>query len=142
MFRVHGFADHQYLGTITRVNPAANATTRQVEVLVSFNDPNDRPTVAGLYGEGRVETRRTAALTIPPSALVKEGDSAFAWRVKDGKLQKVSLTIGDRDPRSGEFVLKSGLAEGDTLLRYPNSTLRNDQSVEMAPTAALATAAK
>ena len=142
MFRVHGFADHEYLGTITRVNPAANATTRQVEVLVSFNDPSDRPTVAGLYGEGRVETRRTAALMIPPSALVKEGDNAFAWRVKNRKLQKVSLTIGDRDPRSGDFVLKGGLAEGDTLLRYPNSTLHNDQPVDMAPTAALATAAK
>jgi len=142
MFRVHGFNDHEYLGTIARVNPAANATTRQVEVLVTFNDANDRPTVAGLYGEGRVETRRTAALMIPPSALVREGDSAFAWRVKDRKLQKVSLTIGDRDPRTGEFVLKSGLAEGDTLLRYPNATLRNDQLVEMAPTAALATAAK
>lgn len=142
IFRVHGFNDHEYLGTIARVNPAANSTTRQVEVLVTFNDPNDRPTVAGLYGEGRVETRRTAALMIPPSALVREGDSAFAWRVKDRKLQKVSLTIGDRDPRTGEFVLKSGLAEGDTLLRYPNSSLRNDQLVEMAPTAALATAAK
>jgi RND family efflux transporter MFP subunit len=142
MFRVHGFNDHEYLGTIARVNPAANTTTRQVEVLVTFNDPNDRPTVAGLYGEGRVETRRTAALMIPPSALVKEGDSSFAWRVKDRKLQKVSLTIGDRDPRTGEFVLKSGLVEGDTLLRYPNATLRNDQPVEMARTTALATAAK
>lgn len=142
MFRVHGFNDHEYLGTIARVNPAANATTRQVEVLVTFNDPNDRPTVAGLYGEGRVETRRTAALMIPPSALVKEGDNSYVWRVKDRKLQKVSLTLGDRDPRSGEFVLKSGLAEGDTLLRYPNSTLRNDQPVDMAPTTAFATAAK
>src|SRR5688500_12844528 len=115
MFRVHGFADREFLGNIMRVNPAATATTRQVEVLVGFADAKEQPNVAGLYAEGRVETRSTAALTIPANALVREGENAFAWRVQGKVLQKVSLNIGDRDPRSGEFVLKSGLEEGDTL---------------------------
>jgi RND family efflux transporter MFP subunit len=132
MFRVHGFAEREFLGTIARVNPAANATTRQVEVLVNFADAKEQPNVAGLYAEGRIETRRTAALTIPATALVKEGDRAFAWRLKDRALQKVSLSVGERDARSGDFVLKSGLAEGDTLLRYPTSTLHDGQPVEMA----------
>jgi membrane fusion protein (multidrug efflux system) len=132
MFRIHGFADREFLGTIARVNPAANATTRQVEVLVNFTDAGQQPGVAGLYAEGRVETRQTAALTIPASALVREGDSAFAWRVRDQTIEKVALSVGDRDPRSGEFVLKGGLAEGDTLLRYPTTTLHNGQPVEMA----------
>jgi membrane fusion protein, multidrug efflux system len=139
-FRVHGFGERDFLGTIARVNPAANATTRQVEVLVHFDNAKDAPNVAGLYAEGRVETRRTVALTIPPSALVREGDSAFAWRLKDRTLQKVSLGVGDRDARSGEFVLKSGLAEGDMLLRYPTTALQNGQQVELAGTASLATA--
>ena len=130
-FRVHGFVGREFLGTITRVNPAANATTRQVEVLVAFDDAKQQPNVAGLYAEGRIETRRTSALTIPAAALVKEGDHAFAWRFKDGAVHKVALNLGDRDARSGEFVLKSGLAEGDTLLRYPTSTLMDGQPVEM-----------
>jgi RND family efflux transporter MFP subunit len=136
VFRVHGYDERDFLGTVTRVNPAANATTRQVEVLVSFSDPKHQPDVAGLYAEGRVETRRTAALTIPPTALVMEGDQAYAWRLQGGTIQKVSLRIGERDARTGEFVLESGLAEGDTLLRYPNSTLRNGQAVELAALAA------
>jgi RND family efflux transporter MFP subunit len=131
MFRIHGFADREFLGTIARVNPAANATTRQVEVLVSFIDAKQQPGVAGLYAEGRIETQRTAALTLPATALVREGDNAFAWRVQDGTARKVSLSVGDKDPRSGEFVLKGGLAEGDTLLRYPTLTLRDGQSVEL-----------
>ena len=61
-FRVHGFGEREFLGTIARVNPAANATTRQVEVLVTFDNAKDAPNVAGLYAEGRVETRRTVAL--------------------------------------------------------------------------------
>jgi hypothetical protein len=98
--------------------------------------------VAGLYAEGRVETKRTVALTLPASALVREGDSAYAWRVKDRVLQKVSLSVGDRDPRTGEFVLRNGLAEGDQLLRYPTTTLQNGQSVELAQAASLATATR
>ena len=71
-------------------------------------------------------------MTIPATALVREGDRAFAWRLTDRALQKVSLSVGERDARSGEFVLKSGLAEGDTLLRYPTSVLHDGQPVEMA----------
>ena len=138
VLRIHGFTDHDFTGTIARVSPAANATTRQVEVLVTFADRKDQPTVAGLYGEGRVETRRTAALTLPPSAVVREGDAAFAWRVKDRALQKVSLTVADKDPRSGDFVLKSGVAEGDVVLKYPNTALQNGQAVELAEGASLA----
>jgi RND family efflux transporter MFP subunit len=141
MFRVHGYTEREFKGTITRVNPAANTTTRQVEVLVAFDDARDQPNVAGLYAEGRVETRRTAALTIPPTALVRDGDAAFAWRLKERTLEKVSVSLGDRDPRSGEFVLKGGIAEGDKLVRYPSTTLQNGQSVELSPGPALTTAA-
>jgi membrane fusion protein, multidrug efflux system len=132
MFRVHGFAEREFLGTVARVNPAANATTRQVEVLVTFADASQQPEVAGLYAEGRVEVSSRAALTIPGTAVVRDGDRAFAWRLKDRSLEKVALNIGDRDPRSGEFVLKSGLSEGDTLIRYPAATLQDGQPVELA----------
>jgi membrane fusion protein, multidrug efflux system len=141
-FRVHGFGERDFNGTIARVNPAANATTRQVEVLVTFDNSKDAPNVAGLYAEGRVETRRTVALTIPPTAVVREGDAAFAWRLKDRSLEKVALRVGDKDPRSGEYILKSGLTEGDMLVRYPSSSLTNGQTVELAGTAALATTDK
>ena len=142
VLRIHGFADRDFTGTITRVNPAANAMTRQVEVLVAFDDAKQQPNVSGLYAEGRVETRRTAALTLPPTAVVREGDAAFAWRVKDRVLQKVSLSVGDRDPRSGEFVLTGGVAEGDTVLKYPATTLQNGQAVEMAEAVSLAAGGK
>jgi len=33
-FKIHGFSAEEFTGVITRVNPAANITTRQVEVLV------------------------------------------------------------------------------------------------------------
>jgi multidrug efflux pump subunit AcrA (membrane-fusion protein) len=80
-FKVHGFSTEEFTGVITRVNPAANVTTRQVEVLVSFDAASKQPNVAGLYAEGHVETRSSANLSLPNASIVREGDNAFAWRV-------------------------------------------------------------
>ena len=129
-FKIHGFASNDFTGVITRVNPAANVTTRQVEVLVAFDDAKQQPNVAGLYAEGRVETHSTAALSLPGASIVREGDSAYAWRVNGAKLQKVSLTLGERDARTGAYALRAGLADGDQILKFPNATLKDGQEVQ------------
>lgn len=134
-FQINGYGEKEFAGKVKRVNPAANATTRQVEVLVDFVDKK-QPILAGLYAEGRIETESTTGLTVPATALVRDGDKTNVWRLKGSALQKVSLTIGERDSRSGDFVLKSGLAEGDRLVRYPSATLKEGQKVEMAIAAA------
>ena len=129
-FKIHGFSSKEFTGVITRVNPAANITTRQVEVLVSFDDAKQQPNVAGLYAEGHVETRSTAALSLPSASIVTEGDSSYAWSVKDAKLSKVAVTLGERDARTGAYALRGGLVEGDKVLRFPNATLKDGQAVE------------
>jgi RND family efflux transporter MFP subunit len=131
-FRIQGFADTDVAGTVTRVNPAANATTRQVEVLVRFDDPKQQPGVTGLYAEGRVETRSAETLTVPAASVVREGDNAFAWRVKNGTVQRVKLDLGVRDARTGRYVVNDGLAEGDSVLRHPGSSLKDGQPARLA----------
>jgi RND family efflux transporter MFP subunit len=128
-FKIHGYSTNEFTGVITRVNPAANITTRQVEVLVAFDDASKQPNVAGLYAEGHVETQSSATLSLPGASIVREGDSAFAWRVNGEKLSKVALTLGDRDARTGAFALRGGLAEGDKVLRFPNAALKDGQLV-------------
>jgi membrane fusion protein, multidrug efflux system len=130
-FRANGYASQEFTGKIARVDPAANPTTRQVAVQVSFTG-GTQPRVAGLYAEGRVETASVQALTIPEAALVRNGDSAFAWRVQNGKLTKTPIVIGERDPRRGDFVVRSGLASGDKVVRNPATTLKDGQQIEMA----------
>jgi membrane fusion protein, multidrug efflux system len=130
-FHVNGYGNEEFLGKVKRVNPSANVTTRQVEVLVDFADKK-QPKLAGLYAEGRVETDSAASLTIPPTALIRDGDRAMAWRVKDNTLQKVNVAVGERDPRSGNFIVKSGLADGDKLLRYPSAALKEGQKIQIA----------
>jgi hypothetical protein len=83
--------------------------------------------VAGLYAEGRVETTSVAALMLPAASIWREGDVSYAWRVKDGKVQKVKLDLGSRDSRTGNFRVSNGLGEGDRVLRFPASTLKDGQ---------------
>src|SRR5690349_21427139 len=89
-FRVNGYGDQTFNGKVRRVNPAANATTRQVEVLVDFIG-KEQPKLAGLYAEGRVETESSSALTLPATAVVRDGDKASTWRVAGNKLQKAPV---------------------------------------------------
>jgi len=130
-FRVNGFGDRDFAGTVRLVSPAANPTTRQVEVLVDVQDA--LPRMAGLYAQGRIATASGTALTLSPSALVRVGESAWAWRIADGKLQKAAVVLGDRDPRSGDYVVRSGLSAGDRLLRSPLATLKDGQAVQEPP---------
>ena len=138
-FRVNGY-DKEFSGKVKRVDPAANATTRQVEILVDFVG-SDQPRISGLYAEGRIETGTTQVLMVSDSALIRDGDKAYVWSIKDGILKKTSLVIGERDARRGDYAVTSGLNSGDKLIQQPLSTLIDGQKVEMVASAGGATAA-
>ena len=77
-----------------------------------------------------MQTESKSSLTIPASAVVRDGDKSLAWRVRDNKLQKVMLDVTQRDARTGDYVLKAGLAEGDQVIRHPSAMLKEDQAVQ------------
>ncbi|MFZ6847555.1 efflux RND transporter periplasmic adaptor subunit [Undibacterium sp. RuRC25W] len=133
VFRVNGYANQDFHGKVTRVDPAANDVTRQVEVLVSFADSN-QPKVAGLYAEGNIESTTVDALTLPEGAIVKAGDKSYAWQIVGKNLKKVDLVLGKRDQRTGNVEIRHGLASGDLVMRSPSSNLKDEQEVEMAAT--------
>jgi RND family efflux transporter MFP subunit len=132
-FRVNGYGEQEFQGKVRRLNPAANPTTRQVEMLVDFVG-DDQPRLGGLYAEGRLETQTRNSLTLPATAIVRDGDKAMAWKVDGEKLQKVPLTLAERDARTGEYALKGGLAEGDQVIKYPNAMLKEGQAVQASAT--------
>ena len=143
-FRINGFGDEEFVGTVKRIDATANATTRQVEVMVAFAEGAKAPRVAGLYAEGRIASGGAAVARLADASVVRSGDngqSTFVWRIKDGRLNKVAVQLGARDERSGEYELKGGLADGDVLLRNPSGSLVDGQQVEMATPLASAASA-
>lgn len=130
--RVNGVAVGEFKGRIERIDAAANATTRQVEVVVRFDDPAHAPKVAGLYAEGRVDTGLQSALVLPEGSIVRQGDAAHVWQIEAGKLKKTVVQLGERDARRGEVVIKAGLKVGDQVLRSPVGNLSEGQAVQQA----------
>ncbi len=131
-FRVNGYPQNDFAGSVRRIDAAANATTRQVEVIVAFTDPASAPRVAGLFAEGRVETGGAQALMLADASVVRSGEDTRVWRVNGNVINKVAVKLGERDARSGNYPVLSGLAAGDKVLRSPGSALVDGQQVEFA----------
>jgi multidrug efflux pump subunit AcrA (membrane-fusion protein) len=128
--RVNGVAQGEFKARVERIDAAANATTRQVEVMAKFDDPTLAPQVAGLYAEGRVDTGALSSLVLAEGAIQRQGDAAHVWRIEGDQLKKVAVQLGERDVRRGDVVIKSGLKAGDQVLRAPVGTLTDGQKLQ------------
>jgi membrane fusion protein, multidrug efflux system len=114
-FKVSGYNDREFSGKVTRVSPVADPTTRQVMILASI--PNSAGTlVGGLFAEGRVNTETRQALVLPATAIDQRGATPVVMRVKGGRVERVSVTLGIRDDQRENFEITKGLQRGDTVL--------------------------
>lgn len=114
-FRVSGYGDRKFTGTVTRVSPVADPTTRQVQILASI--PNGEGTlVGGLFAEGRVNAETRSALVLPATAIDQRGATPVVMRVKGGRVERVSVTLGIRDEQRENFEITQGVQRGDTVL--------------------------
>ncbi|MBI3504378.1 MAG: efflux RND transporter periplasmic adaptor subunit [Proteobacteria bacterium] len=114
-FNITGYPGQSFTGSITNVYPSADPQTRQVRVYVRI--PNaSRGLVGGLYATGRVASVSRDGLTAPSAAVDQRGITPFVIRLKNGKVEKVDVTLGVRDEGTERVELTSGVAAGDTLL--------------------------
>jgi RND family efflux transporter MFP subunit len=114
-FTVSGYPGRQFVGRITRINPTADPTTRQVRIYVSI--PNEgRALVGGLFANGRMSTATKMGLVVPQSAVDVRGSIPSVIRMRQGKAEKVPVKIGLTDKTSETIEVLSGIQPGDTLL--------------------------
>jgi membrane fusion protein (multidrug efflux system) len=114
-FNVRGY-EQSFEGHIERISPTADPVTRQVSIFVTIPNKSGR-LVAGLFAEGRVTRAARQGLIVPLNAINLNNASApWALRVKDGKADKVNVTLGLRDDQTERVEIRSGLIDGDQLL--------------------------
>jgi RND family efflux transporter MFP subunit len=137
-FTVSGYPGRQFVGRITRINPTADPTTRQVRIYVSI--PNEgRALVGGLFANGRMSTATKMGLVVPQSAVDVRGSIPSVLRVRQGKAEKVPVKIGLTDKTSETIEVLSGLQPGDTLLMGAAMGITPGTPIRIsAPTAAAA----
>ena len=114
-FSVSGYPGRTFTGTIARVNPAVDPTTRQVRIYIVV--PNgDRALATGLFAEGRVAISQSRGLAIPLTAIDPKATTPSVRRIRAGKVELVPVTLGLRDDIAERVEVRSGVVRGDTLL--------------------------
>lgn len=115
VFNVTGYLDQEFHGKVTRVSPSVDPTTRQVQIIVSI--PNTSHTlITGLYADGRISSRTQEGIVVPLSAVDTRMQRPAVVEIKGGKVTRVDVTLGMRDPTTETVQITSGVAVGDTLL--------------------------
>lgn len=131
-FAVRGAPGQKFTGTIDRISPVADPTTRQVAVFVTV--PNaDRRLVAGLFAEGRVATVTRSALALPFDAVDRELGEPAVLKIVDGQVQRVPVVLGLEDRETELVEIVSGVDAGDHVLMGAARRVTPGTRVEVRP---------
>jgi len=117
-FSVTGYPGRTFEGRISSINPSADPQTRQVRLFVRIPNAGNQ-LVAGLFAEGRVANDSREALTVPELAVDLRGLTPVVLRLKNGRTEKVEVTLGAKDEALERVEITAGLVAGDTLLVGP-----------------------
>lgn len=119
-------------GRIARINPIADAATRQVRIYVEV--PNRGNLVSGLYASGYAVAREVRdAVAVPRTAIRTEGTSqeSVVYVVRAGKIARRVVHTGIEDATRG-LVQVSGVSAGDSVVVGPVEGLGEGTRVEVA----------
>jgi RND family efflux transporter MFP subunit len=115
VFDVRGYPQ-PFQGRLERVAPRTDAATRQLPIYVSIPNAGGK-LVGGLFAEGRVVAQSAEGLVVPIAAVNRTGEKPWVLRVADGTTERVDVALGLVDPRTERVQVRSGVNEGDILLR-------------------------
>jgi membrane fusion protein, multidrug efflux system len=126
-FKVDGFDNREFKGTVERINPAAEAGTRSIMLYVRV--PNgDSSLRGGMYASGRLKATGVGTVnSLPLTALHDEAGTTFVYAVNDGKVQRVPVDVGQRNADVGMFELKSALDGKLPVINVKSSGIKHDQ---------------
>ncbi|HEY4591360.1 MAG TPA: efflux RND transporter periplasmic adaptor subunit [Thermoanaerobaculia bacterium] len=131
-FTVTGYGNHTFRGQISRINPTADPTTRQVRVYAEIPNP-DNDLVAGLYAEGRIESESRNGLVVPTAAIDRRMAKPAVLLVRDGKVARVDVELGLADDREQKVEVRRGVQAGDVVLLGAAQSIQPGTPVRLAP---------
>jgi len=113
--------DH-WSGRVSVVSDAVDPTTRTLHVRVTLANPGER-IKPQMFGTIRLTRSVTQAILVPSSAIIREGNSAYAFVAKgSGRYERRSVTLGRAFGNSLEIT--AGLTPGETVVSEDPLLLR------------------
>ena len=126
------YPDWTIPGHVISIVPTADRQKATVRVRIAFDqlDPRILPDmgikVRFLEAPGNAAVGRPM---IPANAVLREGTTAAAWVVRDGRVEKRELQLGKES--AGEYPVLDGLEGGESVVIDPPRRLRDGAAVEL-----------
>ncbi len=119
-FSLTAFPGRAFSGTVARVDPVADAATRQVGVTLRLRNTGEL--IAGMFASGRVVTggdRQT--LVVPAAAVRGQGAEQHVLAVVGDSVVRRPVSLGARDDARGVVAVQSGLQAGERVIVSPGT---------------------
>lgn len=118
-FTLTAFPGETFTGTVARVDPVADAGTRQVGVTLRLPNEGGR-LIAGMFASGRVVTAGgRQALVVPSAAVRGQGADQHVLVLQGDSVVRRPVTPGPRDDARGVVAIESGLQAGEQVIVSP-----------------------
>jgi RND family efflux transporter MFP subunit len=119
-FSLTAFPGRTFSGTVARVDPVADAATRQVGVTLRLR--NEGQLIAGMFASGRVVTGGDRqVLAVPAAAVRGQGTGQHVLAVVGDSVVRRAVTLGGRDDARGVVAVLSGVQAGERVIVSPGT---------------------
>jgi HlyD family secretion protein len=132
------FPDRKYRAVLRQIIPTADRTkaTVQVKVTILDKDKDLKPEMSARImfvepPEKRVEGQPPPrpVVTVPSEAVVSRDGKQLVFEIREGKVRERSIVTGPE--RQGQYVVREGLAGGETLVARPPQDLKEGDAVRV-----------
>ena len=121
------YPGERFQGTVSIINPTANASTRSFGLKITPNDPQGR-LKAGMFAQAELVTaERPQALLVPEAAVLTREGKTVVFIVVDGKAQRREVTTGLR--ADGKIEVTQGVQAGESVVVVGQNLLNDGDAV-------------
>ena len=132
LLHIEGLTE-EFIGNVTRINPATQAGSRSIAIYIQVANPQDMLKV-GMFVDAQLVLRTKAnVIAIPQTAVHKESSGAYVYALENNLIVRKNITLG-QEGRSGEVALieiTSGLNAEDQIVKTDMGNLRPGTAVRM-----------
>jgi RND family efflux transporter MFP subunit len=140
-FQIDGFTAHKFHGKVERINPNADANSRNLLVYVRV-DNKDGSLKGGMYVKGSILLEKSRAMPLLPLvALRPEPGKNIVYKIDNGKIVEQAVKLGLRNEDEGLVEVLDGLHTGNQVLLTRPDNIKPGSKVKLANTSVSAPAA-
>jgi HlyD family secretion protein len=120
-------------GRVISIVPTADRQKATVRVRIAFGqlDPRILPDmgIKVRFLEDRADGAGETSLKVASSAVVRSDGDSIVWVVRDGKVERRSVKLGDE--QDGQVIVLDGLQGGEAVVVNPPRRLRDGAPVAL-----------